>query len=145
VTSVTHRSLPVTRLSTRSLTPVSQLRRLPRRRVLLDTIPQVEHYLIDLRLQRVHLTAHLDRDEPRKVSIHSRRRDLRKAPYLCFQIPGHGVDRQSKPYHQHAFAEDRYKLGEANLRDILPDPLNIPNLGLNPLVFPPFQLLEQLS
>jgi hypothetical protein len=103
-------------------------------------ILQVEHHLIDLRLQRVHLAAHLDRDEPRKVSIHSRRQDLHKALYLCFQIPDHGVDRQSKPYHQHAF-EDRYKLGEANLRDILPDPLNI----LEPLVFPPFQLLEQLA
>ena len=51
---------------------------------------------IDLRLQRVHLAASLDRNEPRKVSVHSRRRDLSKAPYLCRQIPSHRVYRQSK-------------------------------------------------
>jgi hypothetical protein len=74
-----------------TLTLVSQLRR----RVLLNAIPQVEDHLSDLRHQQVNITAPLDRNEPRKVSVHSRRRDLRKVPYLCRQIPGHGVDRQS--------------------------------------------------
>jgi hypothetical protein len=36
----------------------------------------------------------------------------------------------SNPHTQYVF-EDRYKLVEGNLRDLLPDPLNIPNLGLN--------------
>jgi hypothetical protein len=56
-----------------TLTPIRQLRRLSRSRVLLNTIPQVEHHLVDLRLQRIHLSTGFNRDEPREITVHRRR------------------------------------------------------------------------
>jgi len=73
-------------------TPVSQLSRFPRCRVLLNTVPQVEHHLIDLRLQRVHLTARFDRDEAGEVTIHGCGRDLSEPTDLGGQVSGHSVD-----------------------------------------------------
>ena len=39
------------------------------RRVLLDTVTQTVHHLIDLGFERVHFTAGLNGDEARKVTI----------------------------------------------------------------------------
>ena len=75
-------------------TSVRQLSSFPRSGVLLDTVAQVEDHLIDLRLQRVHLSAGLDRDEPSEVAVHSRLRDLRESSDLGRQVAGHGVDSQ---------------------------------------------------
>ena len=73
-------------------TPIGQLSRFPRSRVLLDTVPQVEHHLIDLCLQRVHLTARLHRDEPGEIAIHSCGRYLSETANLRGQVSGHRVD-----------------------------------------------------
>lgn len=51
------------------LGPVRQLRRFPRSRVLLNTLSQVVHHLIDLGLERVHLSASFDSDEPSEISV----------------------------------------------------------------------------
>src|SRR6202044_3430562 len=71
---------------------------------LLNTVPQIEHHLIDLCLQRVHLAACLDRDEASKVSVHCRCRDLSKATDLRGQVSGHRVDG-----HTAQLENDQYK------------------------------------
>ena len=76
-----------------TLTPICQFGRLSRRCVLLNRVTQVEHHLVDLRLQRIHLTARLDGDEPREVAVHGCSRYLRKATHLGGQVARHGVDR----------------------------------------------------
>ena len=75
-----------------TLAPVRQLSRLPRRHILLNAIPQVEHHLVDLCLQGIHLAASLDRDEPCEIAIHDRSRDLCEASDLSRQVSCHGVD-----------------------------------------------------
>ena len=77
-----------------ALTPVRQLGGLPCSGVLLYRVAQVENHGVDLRLQRVHLSAGLDRDEPSEVAVHSRLRDLRESSDLGRQVAGHGVDSQ---------------------------------------------------
>lgn len=77
------------------LAPIRQFSRLPGSRVLLYTFTQVVHHLIDLRLERVHLTARLDSDEPSEIAVHSRRTDLCETAHLRGQVSGHGVDSHS--------------------------------------------------
>ncbi len=57
-------------------TPVRQLGRFSRSSVLLDTLAQVVHHLIDLGHQRVSFSAGLDSDESCEIAIHSSCRDL---------------------------------------------------------------------
>ena len=73
------------------LTPIRELDGLPRSGVLLDTVTQVGHHLVDLCLQRVHLAARLDGNEATEVAVHGRRRDLRETSDLRRQVPGHRV------------------------------------------------------
>lgn len=74
-----------------TLTPIRQLGRLPRRRILLNSLPQIEHHLVDLRLERIHLSARFDRDEPREVAVHCCRRDLCESTHLGGQVVRHLV------------------------------------------------------
>ena len=98
-----------------TLTPIRQLSRFPSRRVLLNTkvrrnswrcsddeqdpqrlpIPQVENHVVDLGLQTVHLSASLDRNKPREVSIHSCSRNLGETSDLRRQVASHSVDGES--------------------------------------------------
>ena len=64
------------------LTPICQLCHLMHSSILLNTIPQIEHHLVDLRLQGIHLSTRLDSDETRKVAVHSCGRDLHEPTYL---------------------------------------------------------------
>lgn len=73
-------------------TPVGQFGGFPGSGVLLDTISQVEDHLVDLRLQRVHLSTSLDRDETTEVSVCGGGRDLRETTHLRRQVVGHGID-----------------------------------------------------
>ena len=77
-------------------TSVRQLSSFPRSGVLLNRVARVGHHLVDLRLQRVHLSARLDRDEPTEIAVHRRCRDLRETPDLRRQVARHGVDRHPK-------------------------------------------------
>jgi predicted proteasome-type protease len=67
---------------------------LPCRRVLLDSITQVEDHLADLRIQQIHPTTGFHSDETREITIHSSR-CLQKPSNLNCQIPGHGIDGES--------------------------------------------------
>ena len=83
-----------------TLTPIRQLGRLPRRRILLNSLPQIEHHLVDLRLERVHLSTRFDRNEPRKVAVHCCRRDLCEPTHLGGQVVRHLV--HGEPTHKSA-------------------------------------------
>ena len=63
-------------------TSICQLRSLPGGSVLLDTVSQVKYHLVDLRLQRVHLPARLNRDESTEVAVHCRGGDLGETTHL---------------------------------------------------------------
>ena len=75
-----------------ALTPIRRFCLLPRRRILFNRFPEVVHHLVDLRLERVHLTRRFDSDEPREVAVGRCRRDLGKRSDLRCKVGGHRVD-----------------------------------------------------
>jgi hypothetical protein len=83
------------------LGPICQLGSFSCSSVLLDGVTQIEHHLIDLRLQGIHLSARLDRDEPSEIAVHSCRRNLGESTHLRGQVSSHGVDRHSASQTNH--------------------------------------------
>lgn len=74
------------------LGPIRQLGRLPRHRVLLQRVTEGEDHLVDLRLERVHLSRRFDRDERAEVAFGGGGRNLGKGADLRGQVQSHGVD-----------------------------------------------------
>jgi hypothetical protein len=74
-----------------TLATIHQFCCLPHHGVLLDAIAQIEDHLLDLRLERFHLSACFNRGEPGKVTIHSHCRDLRELSHMRHQTSGHSV------------------------------------------------------
>jgi hypothetical protein len=72
--------------------PVRKLSRLPRHRVLLQRVAKGEDHLVDLGLERVHLSARFDGDEGGEVSFGCGGGNLGEGANLRGQVKSHGVD-----------------------------------------------------